>query len=283
MPWPSAGDIPSAGDYLVPTTWRGLLDAAMTVGRDAFVWLAAVPGLAWAEIIARRSPLAAYLYRTSNADGPPGMSGYRLGPNVVYRDGTEKTARAMFAYRLGMTMAEWACHGLMGRDPTIHAEALPLLPGHGPAWSPKIGQPDLVGFQAKSPLTWLIEAKAARRLGKTRLAEGVRQLSLPGLMSWPHVRMLCGTSIEHRVFMTIDVEAVDRTTGHDAGPDDQEQPTSEEDTDLLELARSRMLTYRALQALAPGVPTSAPSRDGDRRRTAESGPRSRHCDPAGDG
>ena len=249
--WPTSGDIPPAGDYLVPTTWRGLLDAAMTVGRDPFVWLAAVPGLAWAEIIARRSPLAAYLYRTSNLDGPPGTSGYRLGPNVVYRDGTEKTARALFAYRLGMTMAEWACRGLMGLDPTVHAEAVPSLLGRGSAWSQKNGQPDLVGFHRKSALTWLIEAKAARRLGKTELAKGVRQLSLPGLMSWPHVRLMCGTSIEHRVFVTIDVEAVDRSTGYDVGPDDQEQPSSEGDADLLELARSRMLTYFALQGLPP--------------------------------
>ena len=132
-PWPAASDIPPPGDYLVPTTWRELIDAAMTVGRDPFAWLAAVPGLASAEIIARRSPLAAYLYRTRNGNLPLGTTGYRLEPNVVYQEGTEKTARALFAYRMGMTMAEWACRGLMGLGSTIHAETVrcPRFSGQG--------------------------------------------------------------------------------------------------------------------------------------------------------
>ncbi len=86
----------------------------------------------------------------------------------------------MFAYRLGMTMAEWACRGLMGLDPTVHAEDVPSLPEPGLPWSPKDGQPDLVGFHRKSARTWLIEAKAARRLGKPELAKDVIQLCQPG-------------------------------------------------------------------------------------------------------
>jgi hypothetical protein len=42
---------------------------------------------------------------------------------VVYTDGTESTAGAAFGYRIGMTMAEWACGGLMSLGPTTHAEA----------------------------------------------------------------------------------------------------------------------------------------------------------------
>ena len=56
QPWPGTRRAPSAGNYLIPTTWREVLDAAMPVGRDPLPWLAAVPGLASAEIIARRSP-----------------------------------------------------------------------------------------------------------------------------------------------------------------------------------------------------------------------------------
>lgn len=250
--WPAQGYVAPTGDYLLPTTWRDLMDAAMTVGRDAFAWLTAVPGLARAEIMARRSPLAAYLHRVTHAGSLLETTGYCLQPNVVYQEGTEKTARALFAYRIGMTMAEWACRGLMGLQPTIHAEAVPRLPGLGPLWSPKNGQPDLVGFQWHTPEPWLIEAKAARRAGKTQLSKGVRQLSAPGLMDVdaPHVRVLCGTSIEHRIFMTIDIESHSggAPTGRVAGspwpnPD-------EDDNELFALARSRMLTYYALRGLS---------------------------------
>lgn len=115
LPWADHGDVPPAADYLVPTTWRDLVDAAMTVGRDAFAWLEAVPALASAEIIARRSPLAAYLHRVPRpAEALFEANAYSLAPNVVYLEGTEKTARALFAYRIGMTMAEWACRGADG-------------------------------------------------------------------------------------------------------------------------------------------------------------------------
>lgn len=32
--WPTSSSIPPDGDYLVTTTWRALLDATTTVGRD---------------------------------------------------------------------------------------------------------------------------------------------------------------------------------------------------------------------------------------------------------
>lgn len=128
LPWPPVRDVPPPGWYLVPTTWRDVIDAAMAVGRDPFAWLAAVPALAWAEITARRSPLRAYLQRARNAAGVAAVTGYSLEPNVVYLEGTEKTARALFAYRIGMTMAEWACRGLLRLGPTVHAEAIRPLP-----------------------------------------------------------------------------------------------------------------------------------------------------------
>jgi hypothetical protein len=249
VPWPAVGDVPPPDDYLVSTTWREVIDAAMTVGRDPFAWLAAVPRLASAEIIARRSPLAAYLHRVSFMNGLLGTTGYRLEPNVVYREGTEKTARAMFAYRIGMTMAEWACRRLMGLGPTIHAEAASRLPGRGPAWSQKNGQPDLVGFHWRSPDPWLVEAKAARRTGKTELSKGASQLSAIGLMTGPHVRVLCGTSIEDRVFMTVDVEVVAGEAESDPVANDRSQSPEVDDAELLALARSRMLNFYALQSL----------------------------------
>ncbi|SNS21145.1 hypothetical protein [Actinomadura mexicana] len=247
-PWPNIRDVVPPGDYLVSTTWREVVDAAMTYGRDPYAWLVAVPGLAAAEIIARRFPLSAYLCRTRNGIRLSGSTGFRLEPNVVYQEGTEKTARAMFAYRIGMTMAEWVCRGLMGLGPTIHAEALPLLPGRGPRWSQKNSQPDLVGLHWKEPRTWLIEAKGARRTGKPELAKGASQLSVSGLMAGPHLRVLCGTSIEHRVFVTVDIEAAGRKRESSVLANSRRLP-DEDDTELVALARSRMLTYYVLRSL----------------------------------
>jgi hypothetical protein len=257
--WPGIGPVPRAGAYLVPTTWRDVLDAAMTVGRDPLPWLAAMPGLAAAEIIARRAPLAAYLHRTASEKAPPGVAGFQLEPNAVYRDGTEKTARAMFGYRIGMTMAEWACRSLMGLGPTIHAEAT-WPPGYGPMWSPENSQPDLVGYHWQSPETWLIEAKGYRRLGRSHLWKGASQLSAPGLMNGPHMRVLCGTSIEHRVFMTIDIEAVsDDAYSGGTGPEGGGRPNPEEnDEELVALASSRMLNYYMLRGLPRAALTVRP-------------------------
>lgn len=245
-PWPSHRNVAPDGEYLVTTTWRDVLDAAMTVGRDPFAWLTAVPQFASAEIIARRSPLAAYLHRV-----PTGSAGtaHQLEPNVVYLNGTEKTARALFAYRIGMTMAEWACQSLMGLGPTVHAESLPRLPGRGPAWDRRKSQPDLVGFHGHFPRTWLIEAKGARRTGRQELAKGATQLTTSGLMKIPHTRVLCGTSIEHRIFMTIDVDATG--AGHTPGNTlrGRRSTPEEDDSELVALARSRMLMFHALKAL----------------------------------
>lgn len=41
-PWPTVGEVPATGDYVVITTWREVIDAAMTAGCNAFGWLAAV-------------------------------------------------------------------------------------------------------------------------------------------------------------------------------------------------------------------------------------------------
>jgi hypothetical protein len=205
-------------------------------------------GFASAEIIVRRAPLAAYMHRARYLGSPQGKTGYILRPNVVYQEGTEKTARAMFAYRIGMTMAKRACRGLMGLGPTIHAEDVPLLPGRGHAWSQKTGQPDLVGFRERSPQTWFVEAKAARRLGKTELSKGISQLSVDDLMAGPHLRVLCGTSIEHRVFMTIDIEVVSGT-GTSSPGDSAGGGPDEDDAELIALARSRMPSFYALSSL----------------------------------
>ena len=237
QPWPAALNPPS-GRYLVRATWRDILDAATCVGRDPVDWLAAVPELAYAG-----APLVAYLGRAAHAGGPvPGA--FQLRPNVVYQHGTESSALGTFGYRLGMTMAEWASQALLGLRPTAHAEANP--PTHfGPGWTTQLGLPDLIAYRPGSSLPWLIEAKGRRRLGLPALRDGAQQLCRPGLMAGPHVRVLCGTSVEHRVFVTLDIEEVQPrpVTAPSFGPTD---PEPDEDW-LLDLARARMLTFLLLR------------------------------------
>ncbi|MCS7484783.1 hypothetical protein ACFFQW_05750 [Umezawaea endophytica] len=235
-PWPRAGEVPPSGAYRVGTTWRDVIDAAISVGRDRTAWLTATPSLAWAEILARRSPLSAYLVRTRHRSSTGG-TGFTLAPNVVYTDGTEATAKAAFGYRAGVTMAEWACRGLMGLGATVHAEAHAPT-GAGREWSATGGLPDLVGYHPSTGLPWLVEAKASNRLGKQVLAKGAQQLRRPGLMDGPHVKVLCGTSLADRVFVTLDVEEGTGTP-----------PSASEDARLLTLALSRMPLYLALVAM----------------------------------
>jgi hypothetical protein len=232
--------------YLVTTTWRDVLDAAATVGRDPIPWFAEMPELAWSECVARWSPLQAYLRRQRSAHGHEAFSGFLLEPNAVYSHGTERTAKAAFGYRIGMTMAEWMCRGQMGLGPTVHAEAS-IPEGAGPAWLSTTGLPDLVGDHWHSPITWLVEAKGARRTGLTALAKGALQLTHPGLMSGPHARVLCGTSLEPRLFVTVDVDVSAESVPHTAEPEIPDPDT--DDGALVSLARSRMLTYYSLRAL----------------------------------
>jgi hypothetical protein len=188
----------------------------------------------------------AYLRRSPDANAHPGSSGYLLEPNAVYYRGAERTARAAFGYRLGMTMAEWVCRGLMGLGPTLHAETSPPAEA-GPGWSPVSRLPDLVGDHWRPPTTWLVEAKGARRTGLPALAKGVLQLTGRGLMSGAHVRVLCGASLEPRLFVTVDVEVLSGRSPWTAPPEIPDPST--DDSVLVNLARSRILTYYSLRAL----------------------------------
>ena len=94
----------------------------MTVGRDVAPWLLWSPSLAWQEVVARESPLRAFLVRVpSPIVGSP--TGWALQPSLAYTKGTERTAQAAFGYRLGMTMTEWVARGLCGLGATTHCEA----------------------------------------------------------------------------------------------------------------------------------------------------------------
>lgn len=239
QPWPKCTGIPADGAYLVGTTWRALLDATTTVGRDIGPWIAATPRLARREIMARRSPLSASLVR----------AGQEVVPSVVYSHGTESSTRTAFGYHVGMTMAEWACR-MMGLGPTTHAESA-IPQGAAPGWAKTSSLPDLFGTHPAASELWLVEAKGSRRLGLRPRVKGAKQLDVGTLVPVPHQKVLCGTSLERRLFMMIDVEGAP-TAGSpgDISADSTDEETLEQDDEaLLELARSRMLTYLALASL----------------------------------
>lgn len=238
-PWPAGASIPVDGGYLVETSWRALLDATTTVGRDIAPWIAATPRLARREIMARRYPLSAYLVR----------AGREVVPSVVYSHGTESSTRTAFGYHVGMTMAEWVCR-MMGLGPTTHAESA-IPQGAAPGWAKTRSLPDLFGTHPASSELWLVEAKGSRRLGVRPRIKGATQLDVGALVPAPHQKVLCGTSLERRLFMMIDVQDASKlgTPGAASVQSAGEETLEQDDESLLELARSRMLTYLALESL----------------------------------
>ncbi|WP_159329669.1 hypothetical protein [Streptomyces tendae] len=235
QPLPRGAGIPADGAYLVGTTWRALLDATIAVGRDISSWITATPRLARHEIKARRYPLSAYLV----------LAGREVVPSVVYTHGTESSTRTAFGYHVGMTMAQWACQ-TMGLGPTTHAESA-VPQGAAPGWLKTPSLPDLFGTHPATSELWLVEAKGSRRLGMGPRTKGAQQLDVGALVPVAHQKVLCGTSLERRLFMMIDVEG-DPATGDPDNTSDEET-LQQDDEALLELARSRMLTYLALSSL----------------------------------
>ncbi|WP_182908069.1 gamma-glutamyltransferase [Microbispora sp. H13382] len=249
-PWPTPGAVPPPGWYLVTALWREIIKHSTEVGRDIVPWLREVPQLAGQELLARISPLQAYLSLTDAGQVPfPGNTGRRLKTSVVYDHGTERSAKSAFGYRIGMTMAQWACCGLMGLGETTHIES-----AQDPAFTALANTagpcPDLCGRHPTDYRPWwLVEAKAGYKLGLDALAKGQQQLHHGSkLMSQEHRLMLCGTSLHEHVFMTMD----DLTSGAADLLDTGVRPDSEdnlsEDTDaLLRVTQTQLLTYLHLR------------------------------------
>ncbi|WP_444951043.1 hypothetical protein [Micromonospora ureilytica] len=189
-------------------------------------------------------------------------------PNEVYLRGTEATAKGAFSYRVGMTMAEWLCWGNLGMSHSLHAESACPRGVDPDEWDVRRNKPDLVGRHSLIPHDWLVEAKAERRLSKAKLREGAAQLRLDGLVDGPHRRVLCGTSLEDRVFMTLDIDTRWPTRGALPSPDTNPMagPDVENDDEALyQLARASMLIYLVLRQAEETaiVPVGAAA---DRRR-----------------
>ncbi|MEU3556387.1 gamma-glutamyltransferase [Streptomyces fragilis] len=274
--WTGTSFPSSNGWYLPTTTWRNILQAAVGVGRDISPWLNR-PHYAMREMGARIAPLNAYL-DLHEADRLHGYNaGRRLTANVVLEQGTEASAVGAFSYRLGMTMAEWACRSLMGLGETWHIEnSWPLgirdpAAGTKPAKGKKHPRPDLWGQHHAEGRHWLIEAKGGD-IKSAQLDRGWEQLLGGCTVLHPHGVdhrvVLCGAALKRGVGPKNDLFVIIRHEHHPgaqggsltSASGDGTAPTEgqsaeelldEDDTGelLLDVARSQILTYLALRAL----------------------------------
>lgn len=261
-PWNSTAFPASDGWYAPTTTWREIIKAATEVGRDVTPHLLQVPQLAQGELVARVSPLYAYLglHDITPKHPLPHSAGRRLTLNAVYQYATERTAKNAVGYRLGMTMAEWACRSLMGLGQTWHLED----GGPDPALAddfknPARRLPDLWGLHEAENLYWLIEAKGGN-VGVPELRKGWKQLAGGSkiLHAYAHRRILVGAAVRPQgdLFLTIDhdlhpgkppltVASVSPLPDPSGTPEDH---VGDSDDALMATARAQMLTYLALRS-----------------------------------
>ncbi|MEU9111553.1 gamma-glutamyltransferase [Streptomyces sp. NPDC048483] len=246
------------------------------MGRDISPWLNR-PHYAMREIGARIAPLNAYLDLHDGHRLHAYNAGRRLTANVVLEHGTEASAFGAFSYRLGMTMAEWACRSLMGLGETWHIEnSWPLgiqdpAAGTKPVKGQKNPRPDLWGTHHSEGRHWLIEAKGGA-ITPGRLDHGWEQLLGGCTVLHPHDLdhrlVLCGTALKRGVAPRNDLFVILRHEHHAGTQSGSLNPTSgkgsppgeaqsaeealDEDSTgstLLDVARSQMLTYLSLSAL----------------------------------
>ncbi|MDF5758793.1 hypothetical protein [Spongiactinospora sp. TRM90649] len=267
-PWAGMGGFPATnGWYVSTTTWREIIKAAIEVGRDVTPHLRNQPQYAHGELVARVSPLYAYLGMHPVKPRHPvrGTTDRRLTLNPVYEYGTERSAKNAAAYRLGMTMAEWACRSLLGLGQTEHLEFGGPIPALRNTFkNPKNRLPDLWGQHQAEGLCWLIEAKGGD-VGLSKLREGWEQLAAGSkvLGSYAHRTVLVGASVRpgDDLFLTIDHDLHPRRAprtpaGFDiddesaVGPGGLEDRLADSDDALIGAARAQMLTYLALRSAA---------------------------------
>ncbi|MBB4919167.1 gamma-glutamyltransferase [Streptosporangium saharense] len=259
-PWAGSGGFPATdGWYVSTTTWREIIKAAIEVGRDVTPHLQNQPRYAHGELVARVSPLYAYL----GMHPVRGTKGRRLTLNPVYAYGTERSAKNAAAYRLGMTMTEWACRSLLGLGQTEHLElGGPIFALRNAFKDPQNKLPDLWGQHQAEDLYWLIEAKGGN-VGLRTLHKGWAQLAAGSklLGSYAHRIVLVGASVRpgDDLFLTIDharypgqsplTPAGFNINDESAvGPGNLEDRLGDSDDALIGAARAQMLTYLALRS-----------------------------------
>ncbi|MFK0160868.1 gamma-glutamyltransferase [Streptomyces sp. NPDC090493] len=263
--WVGSGGFPAADGWYAPTTtWREIIKAATEVGRDVTPHLQNQPRYAHGELVARVSPLYAYLgaHPVVPRHSVTGAKGRRLTWNPVYTHGTERSAKTAAGYRLGMTMTEWACRSLLGLGQTEHLELGGPVPVLSHAFKdPKKKLPDLWGRHEAEDLYWLIEAKGGD-VGLGTLRKGWAQLAAGSkvLGAYSHRTVLVGASVRpgDDLFLTIDHDlhaglpplapAGFDTDNAVAGSGNLEDHLGESDDALIGTARAQMLVYLALRS-----------------------------------
>jgi len=119
---------------------------------------------------------------------------------------TERSGQASFGYRIGMAMTDWVGRRLIGLQSTTHAEhSKPPSAGSGWILNSTAKMPDLYGTTPDGSL-WVLEAKGGRKVGLPELRKGAEQLNVKNLVVGGHNRVLCGASVEDRLFLTLDVD-----------------------------------------------------------------------------
>ncbi|GGJ04374.1 hypothetical protein GCM10010121_013420 [Streptomyces brasiliensis] len=285
--WAGSDGFPAADGWYAPTTtWREIIKAATEVGRDVTPHLQNQPRYAHGELVARVSPLYAYLgaHVVEPRHPVPGAKGRRLTWNPVYAHGTERSAKNAAGYRLGMTMTEWACRSLLGLGQTEHLELGGPIPAlYDTFKDPKKKLPDLWGRHEAEERYWLIEAKGGD-VGLGTLRKGWAQLAAGSkiLGAYAHRTVLVGASVRpgDDLFLTIDHDlhpgqpplspdgsGIDEEA---AGAGNLEDRLGDSDDALIGAARAQMLTYLALRSAPVSqlrtVPVPA-DRTSRRRRT----------------
>ncbi|MET8984865.1 hypothetical protein ABZW49_05415 [Nonomuraea wenchangensis] len=287
-PWTASGGFPTTdGWHISTTTWREIIKAAIEVGRDVTPHLQNQPRYAHGELVARVSPLYAYLGMHLVMPHFPvrGTTGRRLTLNPVYAYGAERSAKNAAGYRLGMTMAEWACRSLLGLGQTEHLELGGPIPALRDTFrDPMEKLPDLWGRHSAEGLYWLIEAKGGN-VGLGALRKGWEQLAAGSkiLGSYAHRTVLVGACVRpgDDLFLTVDhalhpgrpplastgfdIDESAVSSGH------LEDQLGESDDALIGAARAQMLVYLALRS-APASQLRTvlvPADHTSRRRRAE--------------
>ncbi|GAA0494611.1 gamma-glutamyltransferase [Streptomyces olivaceiscleroticus] len=276
QPWAGSDGFPAADGWYAPTTtWREIIKAATEVGRDITPHLQNQPHYAHGELVARISPLYAYLgaHPVKPRHPVPGSKGRRLTLNPVYAHGTERSARNAAAYRLGMTMTEWACRSLLGLGQTEHLELGGPIPALLDTFKdPKKKLPDLWGRHETEKMYWLVEAKGGD-VGLGTLRKGWAQLAAGSkiLGAYAHRTVLVGASVRpgDDLFLTIDHDlhpgeppltpvgsAIDDESA--VGPGNLEDHLGDSDDALIGAARAQMLTYLALRSAPASLLRTVP-------------------------
>ncbi|MDT0318477.1 gamma-glutamyltransferase [Streptomyces millisiae] len=264
-PWPAMATFPQENGWYAPTTtWREIIKAAIEVGRPVSYMFHRFPRLANSELVARVAPLYAYMgqHDVTPRHPLPQTVGRRLTLNGVYEDATERTAKNAMGYRLGMTMAEWACRALLGLAQTWHVENGGPIPAlRGDFQDPKRKLPDLWGLHQAENQYWLIEAKGGD-VGQGALDNGLAQLAGGSkiLSAYAHRRVLIGAAVRPRddLFLTIDhnqhAGGKPLTQWGPAAPVEPGGPEDyigDSDDALMATARAQMLNFLALRSLPP--------------------------------